>query len=248
MLNKVMIIGRLGRDPELRYSQSGSPVCTLNIATDESYTDRDGNRVDRAEWHRVVVFQKAAENCSQYLTKGSLVFVEGSLQTRKWQDQQGQDRYTTEINAQRRGRQRRRLQRSPPSCGGSAGRRQPSPAAPAAAAGRLRRSGPGVSFRGQRHGRRAVLEKYGEGKGELFSRKVPSSLPRAPSPFQDVYVLVLGKGGGLFLSHEKIPYTQGLRKGCSLNIRFLFPLRNSWERKGGESFIRKAFLPLSNLH
>ena len=101
MLNKVMIIGRLGRDPELRYSQSGSPVCTLNIATDESYTDRDGNRVDRAEWHRVVVFQKAAENRSQYLTKGSLVFVEGSLQTRKWQDQQGQDRYTTEIKAQR---------------------------------------------------------------------------------------------------------------------------------------------------
>ena len=101
MLNKVMIIGRIGRDPELRYSQSGSPVCTLNIATDESYTDRDGNRVDRAEWHRVVVFQKAAENCSQYLTKGSLVFVEGSLQTRKWQDQQGQDRYTTEIKAQR---------------------------------------------------------------------------------------------------------------------------------------------------
>lgn len=101
MLNKVMIIGRLGRDPELRYSQSGAPVCTLNIATDESYTDRDGNRVDRAEWHRVVVFQKAAENCSQYLTKGSLVFVEGSLQTRKWQDQQGQDRYTTEIKAQR---------------------------------------------------------------------------------------------------------------------------------------------------
>ena len=168
MLNKVMIIGRLGRDPELRYSQSGSPVCTLNIATDESYTDRDGNRVDRAEWHRVVVFQKAAENCSQYLTKGSLVFVEGSLQTRKWQDQQGQ--------AQRRGRQRRRLQRSPSPR--SARRRQPSPAAPAAAAGRLRRSGPGVSFRGQRHGRRAVLEKYGEGKGELFSRKVPLSLPK----------------------------------------------------------------------
>ena len=101
MLNKVMIIGRLGRDPELRYSQSGSPVCTLNIATDESYTDRDGNRVDRAEWHRVVGCQKAAENCSEYLTKGSLVCVEGSLQPRKWQDQQGQDRYTTEIKAQR---------------------------------------------------------------------------------------------------------------------------------------------------
>lgn len=179
MLNKVMIIGRLGRDPELRYSQSGSPVCTLNIATDESYTDRDGNRVDRAEWHRVVVFQKAAENCSQYLTKGSLVFVEGSLQTRKWQDQQGQDRYTTEIKAQRvqfldkrggeqggmpsgAGGSEGRLQRSPSPR--SARRRQPSPAAPAAAAGRLRRSGPGVSFRGQRHGRRAVLEKYWGGK------------------------------------------------------------------------------------
>ena len=85
-----------------------------------------------------------------------------------------------------------------------------------------------------------------DGGGKPFFRRV--SLPRTPSPFQDVYVLVLGKGGGLFLSHEKIPYTQGLRKGCSLNIRFLFPLRNSWERKGGESFIRKAFLPLSNLH
>lgn len=101
MLNKVMIIGRLGRDPELRYTQSGSPICNLNIATDESYTDRDGNKVDRAEWHRVVVFQRAAENCAQYLGKGSLVYVEGNLQTRKWQDQQGQDRYTTEIRAQR---------------------------------------------------------------------------------------------------------------------------------------------------
>ena len=101
MLNKVMIIGRLGRDPELRYSQSGSPVCTLNIATDESYTDNSGQKVEKAEWHRIVVFQKAAENCSQYLAKGSLVFIEGKLETRKWQDQQGQDRYTTEIKAQR---------------------------------------------------------------------------------------------------------------------------------------------------
>ena len=100
-LNKVMVIGRLGRDPELKYTQTGAPVCTLNVATDESYTDRDGNKVDKAEWHRVVVFQKAAENCSQYLAKGSLVFVEGSLQTRKWQDQQGQDRYVTEIRAHR---------------------------------------------------------------------------------------------------------------------------------------------------
>lgn len=101
MLNKVMIIGRLGRDPELRYTQTGMPVASLNVATDESYTDRDGNKVDKTEWHRVSVFQKAAENCANFLAKGSLVFVEGSLQTRKWQDQQGQDRYTTEIKAQR---------------------------------------------------------------------------------------------------------------------------------------------------
>lgn len=101
MLNKVMIIGRLGRDPELRYTQSGSPIATLNVATDESYTDRDGNKVERTEWHRVSVFQRQAENCANYLGKGSLVYVEGSLQTRKWQDQNGQDRYTTEIKAQR---------------------------------------------------------------------------------------------------------------------------------------------------
>ena len=96
-----MLIGRLGRDPELRYTQTGAPVCSLNLATDESYQDREGNKVERTEWHRVSVFQRAAENCANFLAKGSLVFVEGSLQTRKWQDQQGQDRYTTEIKAQR---------------------------------------------------------------------------------------------------------------------------------------------------
>ena len=100
MLNKVMLIGRLGKDPELRYAAS-TPVANLRIATDESYTDRDGNKVDRTEWHTVIVFQRQAENCATYLRKGSLVFVEGSLQTRKWQDQQGQDRYTTEVKAQR---------------------------------------------------------------------------------------------------------------------------------------------------
>ncbi len=99
MLNKAMIIGRLGREPELKYTQSGMPVTTLNIATDESYLDRDGNRVEKTEWHRVSVFQRAAENCAQYLSKGSLVYVEGRIQTRKWQDQQGQDRYSTDIVA-----------------------------------------------------------------------------------------------------------------------------------------------------
>ena len=96
-----MIIGRLGRDPELRHTASGTPAANLRIATDESYTDRDGNKVDRTEWHTVVVFQRQAENCATYLRKGSLVFVEGSLQTRKWQDQQGQDCYSTEIKALR---------------------------------------------------------------------------------------------------------------------------------------------------
>lgn len=101
MLNRCMIIGHLGRDVELRYNQNGSAVASLNIATDESYTDSDGNKVERTEWHRVSVYGKAAENCANYLRKGSLVYVEGSLQTRKWQDQNGQDRYTTEIKAQR---------------------------------------------------------------------------------------------------------------------------------------------------
>ena len=101
MLNKVQIIGRLGADPELRYTQGGQPVCSLRIATDESYTDRNGNRVEDTEWHRVIAFQRAAENCNKYLSKGSLVYVEGKLTTRKWQDQKGQERYTTEIRADR---------------------------------------------------------------------------------------------------------------------------------------------------
>jgi len=101
MLNKVTLIGRLGKDPELRNTTSGMSMTTLRIATDESYIDRDGNKVDRTEWHSVVVFQRQAENCAKYLTKGSLVYIEGSLQTRKWQDQQGQDRYTAEVKATR---------------------------------------------------------------------------------------------------------------------------------------------------
>lgn len=101
MVNKVILVGRLGRDPELRYAASGMPIANLRIATDESYVDRDGNKVEKTEWHTVVVFQRAAENCANFLAKGSLVYVEGSLQTRKWQDQQGQDRYSTEVKAQR---------------------------------------------------------------------------------------------------------------------------------------------------
>ncbi|MFA7165597.1 MAG: single-stranded DNA-binding protein, partial [Desulfoplanes sp.] len=81
-LNKVMLIGRLGKDPEVKYTQSGSAVANLTVATDESYTDKTGNKVEQTEWHRVVVWNKQAEFCNNYLKKGSLVYVEGSLQTR----------------------------------------------------------------------------------------------------------------------------------------------------------------------
>ena len=101
MLNKVMIIGRLGRDVDLRATAGGDAVASLSVGTDESYTDRDGNRQERTEWHRVTVFGRLAQSCANFLVKGSLVYVEGSLQTRKWQDQQGRDRFTTEIRAQR---------------------------------------------------------------------------------------------------------------------------------------------------
>lgn len=99
MLNLAQIIGRLGQSPELKYTQSGTAVTTLSIATDEGYTDKDGNKVDRTQWHRCILFNKQAENACQYLEKGSLVYVSGKLATRKWQDKDGNDRYTTEIMA-----------------------------------------------------------------------------------------------------------------------------------------------------
>ena len=98
-INKVMIMGRLGQDPELRYTQSQVPMCTLNVATTEYRTTQDGQRQELTEWHRVVVWRRQAENCAKYLAKGRGVFVEGRLQTRTWEDQNGQKRYTTEIVA-----------------------------------------------------------------------------------------------------------------------------------------------------
>jgi single-strand DNA-binding protein len=99
-LNRVMILGNLGRDPELRYTQSQNPVATLNVATTDSRTTPDGQRQDFTEWHRVVVWGKQAENCSKYLTKGQSVFIEGRIQTRSWDDPSGQKRYATEVVAQ----------------------------------------------------------------------------------------------------------------------------------------------------
>ena len=96
-VNKVILIGHLGADPEMRYLPSGDAVANLRIATSETWKDRDGNKQEATEWHRVSFFGKIAEVCGQYLKKGSQVYVEGSIRTRKWQDKDGQDRYSTEI-------------------------------------------------------------------------------------------------------------------------------------------------------
>lgn len=97
-VNKVILIGNLGQDPDARYTPAGNPVTGISLATDESYKDRQtGQMVPRTEWHRVVIFGKPAEIAAQYLRKGSKVYIEGKLQTRKWQNKEGQDVYTTEI-------------------------------------------------------------------------------------------------------------------------------------------------------
>lgn len=99
-INKVILVGNLGQDPETRYTQSGSAVCNVRIATSESWKDRQtGESQERTEWHTVVFFGRLGEIAAEYLRKGSQVYVEGSLRTRKWQGKDGQDRYTTEIVA-----------------------------------------------------------------------------------------------------------------------------------------------------
>jgi len=97
-LNKVMIIGRLGNDPELKYTPQGQAVCSMTLATDESYKSKDGNMVSRVEWHRIVLWRFLAENAGKYLKKGSQVYIEGKLQTRMW-EKDNQKHYTTEIVA-----------------------------------------------------------------------------------------------------------------------------------------------------
>ena len=99
-VNKVIVVGNLGRDPELRYIQSGQAVANFSVATNEKWKDKDGNNQERTEWHRVVVWGKSAENCAQYLQKGRSVYIEGKLQTREWEDREGHKRSTTEIVAQ----------------------------------------------------------------------------------------------------------------------------------------------------
>jgi single-strand DNA-binding protein len=98
-VNKVILVGRLGRDPETRYTSGGQAVANFSVATDESYKDRNGERQKRTEWHKIVVWGKQAEIAQQYLKKGSLIFIEGRIQSREWQDKEGQKRTSFEIVA-----------------------------------------------------------------------------------------------------------------------------------------------------
>ena len=99
MLNKVMLIGRLGRDPEIRYTQSGNAVASFSIATSEYWRDKQGQRQEKTEWHDIVAWDRLADQAQSYLKKGSMVYIEGKLQTRSWDDQQGQKKYRTEVVA-----------------------------------------------------------------------------------------------------------------------------------------------------
>lgn len=98
-VNKVILVGNVGRDPELRYTQGGQPVASFSVATNERFKDRDGNWKDRTEWHRIVAWARLAEICGEYLRKGSQVYIEGRIQTRDWEDKEGNKRQTTEIVA-----------------------------------------------------------------------------------------------------------------------------------------------------
>lgn len=115
MINKVILIGNLGADPEIRYTQNGTSVASFNVATTERRKGQDGQVQELTEWHRIIAWQRLAEICGEYLSKGSKVYIEGRLQTRKWKDKDGNDRYTTEIVA----REMKML--SPRSAGGGGG-------------------------------------------------------------------------------------------------------------------------------
>ncbi|HUU72558.1 MAG TPA: single-stranded DNA-binding protein [Burkholderiales bacterium] len=100
-VNKVILVGNLGRDPEVRYMPSGDPMVNINLATTDNWRDKSGEKQEKTEWHRIVMFGKVAEIAGEYLKKGSQAYFEGRLQTRKWTDKEGQERYTTEIVADR---------------------------------------------------------------------------------------------------------------------------------------------------
>ena len=127
MINKVILVGNLGADPEMRYTQSGTAVANFRIATNERFKDKSGELQERTEWHRIVFFGRTAEVCGEYLTKGRQIYVEGRLQTRSWEDKEGQTRYTTEIVA----REMKMLgQRGDASASGADRPKPPKPSAP----------------------------------------------------------------------------------------------------------------------
>jgi single-strand DNA-binding protein len=99
MINKVILIGNLGADPEIRYTQDGTPSASFTVATTEKWKGKDGQMQEQTEWHKITAWRRLAEICGEYLSKGSRVYIEGRLQTRKWKDKEGNDRYTTEIVA-----------------------------------------------------------------------------------------------------------------------------------------------------
>ena len=132
-VNKVILVGHLGKDPEVRYMPNGDQVTNLTIATSEQWTDKATNEKKEAtEWHRVVMFRKLAEIAGQYLKKGSQVYIEGKLKTRKWQDKDGSDRYTTEIQADELKMLGKREGGGPPPIGSATPPAQPQAGAPAA--------------------------------------------------------------------------------------------------------------------
>jgi single-strand DNA-binding protein len=133
-VNKVILIGNLGRDPEVRYMPSGDAVANISIATTETWKDKNGEKQEKTEWHRVAMFGKTAEIAGEYLKKGSQVYIEGRLETRKWTDKEGQERYTTEIRADR-------MQMLGSRSGGSERMAPPEDDAPRAAAAPAKKSG-----------------------------------------------------------------------------------------------------------
>ena len=157
-VNKVILIGNLGQDPDTRYTPNGNAVVNLNLATDESYKDRQtGQMVPKTEWHRIVMFGKIAEVAGQYLRKGSKVYIEGKLQTRKWTNKEGQDVYTTEVVVDINGQMQMLDSKGGESAGGSA---------QGAPTGRPQQAGYGDSQTGNQ-GQSGGYSQPGQGKGNM---------------------------------------------------------------------------------
>jgi single-strand DNA-binding protein len=170
-VNKVILIGNLGQDPETRYTPNGNAVVNLNLATDESYKDRQtGQLVPKTEWHRIVMFGKIAEIAGQYLRKGSKVYIEGKLQTRKWQGQDGQDRYTTEVVVDINGQMQMLDSR-----GGEGGMNQGAPA------GRPQQQAQSAPVGQDQHRSNPSSQQQSGG----YSQPAPSSMPEPIDDFDD---------------------------------------------------------------